>query len=73
MIINSDVNKQYFLILFLLFLTMNLRIRRFASSFNFDTYRLVQRLEAEGFTREGSEAIMNSLSEVVEQRWLIHL
>ncbi|KAJ3270058.1 hypothetical protein HDV01_000606 [Terramyces sp. JEL0728] len=32
---------------------------------NFDTYKFVQRLEADGFSREGAEAIMNSLTEVV--------
>ncbi|KAJ3056421.1 hypothetical protein HK097_007034 [Rhizophlyctis rosea] len=31
----------------------------------FDTYRLVQKLEGEGFSREAAEAIMASLSEVV--------
>ncbi|KAI9355739.1 mitochondrion protein [Zopfochytrium polystomum] len=34
---------------------------------SFDTYRFVQRLEADGFTRESAEAIMNSLSEVVKE------
>ncbi|RKO87456.1 hypothetical protein BDK51DRAFT_37050 [Blyttiomyces helicus] len=34
----------------------------------FDTYRLVQRLEAAGFSREVSEGIMSSLSEVVKER-----
>lgn len=32
-----------------------------------DTYRFVQRLEQDGFTREGSEAIMNSLVEVLNE------
>ena len=38
----------------------------------FDTYRLVQKLEGEGFSREAAEAIMASLSEVVFERcvWL---
>eukprot|EP00842_Homolaphlyctis_polyrhiza_P001811 jgi/Hompol1/2630/HPOL_006088-RA len=39
---------------------------RVASNYhNFDTYRFVQRLEADGFSRDGAEAIMNSLTEVV--------
>ncbi len=34
---------------------------------HFDTYKFVQRLEGEGFPRESSEAIMNSLAEVVSE------
>ncbi|KAJ1327140.1 hypothetical protein BSLG_010487 [Batrachochytrium salamandrivorans] len=32
---------------------------------NFDTYKFVQRLEADGFRRDSAEAVMGSLSEVV--------
>ncbi|KAK6094729.1 Protein fmp32, mitochondrial [Batrachochytrium dendrobatidis] len=32
---------------------------------NFDTYKFVQRLEADGFRRNSAEAVMGSLSEVV--------
>ncbi|KAI8998334.1 hypothetical protein BC832DRAFT_594944 [Gaertneriomyces semiglobifer] len=41
--------------------------RSFSGIHQFDTYRLVQRLEAEGFSRERAEAIMASLSEVVSE------
>jgi hypothetical protein len=34
---------------------------------NLDTYRFVQRLESDGFTREKAEAIMNSLVEIVTE------
>ena len=34
---------------------------------HFDTYRFVQRLEAEGFSRESAEACMSSLGEVVNE------
>jgi hypothetical protein len=39
--------------------------RASVTSFNFDTYKFVQRLENQGFNREQAEAIMNSLSEVI--------
>jgi hypothetical protein len=48
--------------------------RRMSSSsgevgdFQFDTYKFVQKLEAEGFSRQQSEAIMQSLSEVINER-----
>lgn len=35
---------------------------------NFDTFKFVQRLEQDGFSREISEAIMNSLNEVVHEQ-----
>lgn len=35
---------------------------------SFDTSQLVQKLESEGFTRQQSEAIMNSLAEVISER-----
>jgi hypothetical protein len=34
---------------------------------SFDTYRFVQRLEGEGFTREAAEAVMASLGDVVNE------
>ncbi|KND02585.1 hypothetical protein, variant [Spizellomyces punctatus DAOM BR117] len=39
--------------------------RAYSGLHQFDTYKLVQRLEADGFSRESAEAIMASLSEVV--------
>jgi len=42
--------------------------RHIGSAHNFDTYKFVQRLEAESFSREHAEAIMNSLSEVITER-----
>ena len=36
-------------------------------SSHWDTYRFVQKLEGEGFSRENSEAIMNSLSQVLDE------
>ncbi|KAI9099500.1 hypothetical protein DFS34DRAFT_579452 [Phlyctochytrium arcticum] len=39
--------------------------RHFSGMHQFDTYKLVQRLEADGFSRESAEAIMANLSEVV--------
>jgi hypothetical protein len=33
----------------------------------FDTYRFVQKLEAEGLKRESAEAVMNSLGEVIHE------
>ncbi|KAI8927852.1 DUF1640-domain-containing protein [Entophlyctis helioformis] len=41
--------------------------RAAANYHNFDTYRFVQRLEADGFQRESAEAVMNSLAEVVNE------
>jgi hypothetical protein len=35
--------------------------------YNFDTYKFVQRLEAQGFPRDKAEGIMNSLIEVVSE------
>ncbi|TPX31842.1 hypothetical protein SmJEL517_g04921 [Synchytrium microbalum] len=37
------------------------------SSYNFDTYRFVNRLESESFERERAEAIMTSLNDVVHE------
>ncbi|TPX62962.1 hypothetical protein PhCBS80983_g00096 [Powellomyces hirtus] len=39
--------------------------RHYSGVHQFDTYKLVQRLEADGFSRESAEAVMASLSEVV--------
>lgn len=39
------------------------------SGYHFDTFKFVERLEAEGFTREQSEAIMASLREVISERY----
>ena len=41
---------------------------RCISSYHFDTFKFVERLEAEGFSREQSEAIMASLREVISER-----
>ena len=38
--------------------------------YRFDTYRFVEKLESEGFSREQAEAIMNSLSYVIEERFV---
>jgi hypothetical protein len=35
---------------------------------NFDTYKFITRLEADGFSREKAEAIMSSLTELVNER-----
>jgi hypothetical protein len=35
----------------------------------FDTCRLVERLEKDGFTRDQAEAVMNALAEVVDERF----
>ncbi|KAI8140747.1 hypothetical protein BJV82DRAFT_671483 [Fennellomyces sp. T-0311] len=40
---------------------------RSISSYHFDTFKFVERLEAEGFSREQSEAIMASLREVISE------
>ncbi|KAJ3173235.1 hypothetical protein HDU88_004697 [Geranomyces variabilis] len=41
--------------------------RQYSGVHQFDTYRLVQRLEGDGFSRERAEAVMASLSEVVSE------
>ncbi|KAJ3177745.1 hypothetical protein HDU87_004267 [Geranomyces variabilis] len=41
--------------------------RSYSGVHQFDTYRLVQRLEGDGFSRERAEAVMASLSEVVSE------
>ncbi|KAI8850794.1 DUF1640-domain-containing protein [Chytridium lagenaria] len=41
--------------------------RAFSTWHSFDTYKFVQKLEADGFQREKAEAIMNSLAEVVSE------
>ncbi|KAI8907499.1 putative mitochondrion protein [Powellomyces hirtus] len=41
--------------------------RLYSGVHQFDTYRLVQRLEGDGFSRESAEAVMASLSEVVSE------
>lgn len=41
---------------------------RSLSAYHFDTFKFVERLEAEGFSREQSEAIMASLREVISER-----
>lgn len=38
-----------------------------ASLYSFDTYKFVQRLEADGFSRDQAETVMNSLCEVVRE------
>ena len=43
------------------------RARPYSAMHNFDTYKFVQRLEAESFSRDASEAIMNSLAEVLSE------
>jgi ethanolamine utilization protein EutQ (cupin superfamily) len=48
------------------------KLRIFSRGYNprnshFDTFRFVQRLEQDGFTRDTSEAIMNSMSEVIDE------
>lgn len=43
---------------------------RSLSAYHFDTFKFVERLEAEGFSREQSEAIMASLREVISERYI---
>jgi hypothetical protein len=38
------------------------------SGTHFDTHRFVEKLEAQGFTREQAEGIMNALDEVITER-----
>lgn len=44
---------------------------RSLSAYHFDTFKFVERLEAEGFSREQSEAIMASLREVISERYVV--
>jgi hypothetical protein len=46
-----------------------LRFRGYSSLSHFDTFRFVQRLESDGLQRDAAEAIMNSLGEVIGQRF----
>ncbi|KAI8819568.1 DUF1640-domain-containing protein [Fimicolochytrium jonesii] len=41
--------------------------RPYSVTHQFDTYRLVQKLEGDGFSRESAEAVMASLSEVLAE------
>lgn len=47
---------------------LNNQCVRLLSGYHFDTFKFVERLETEGFTREQSEAIMASLREVITER-----